>query len=262
MENNMSTKLSQADLEFPEDVLKQLGQVNTIYALGIPAPHSAEAETFARHVGVPGHVQTALVNARIIFAGAGGLNGLAVLGFLRSGARNVTVIDPDLVERTNLPRQLFFGKDLGQPKATRLIENLREDAIAGASLTGMAMRFEEAVEKFVLPADLLVVGVDRNDCRKYGVELARKRGISAIFTMLSTDGMRCQCFLQGPDPSDACLWCALPNLDPEHILPCASAVITSCLLASALTLFFGHRALMGWPQNVEPYNFREVDLLG
>ena len=81
-------------------------------------------------------------------------------------------MDPDLVERSNMPRQLFFGKDLGKPKALCLIENLQTDAIAGAILTGMAMTFEDAVENFAVPADLLVVGVDRNDCRLHAVRYA------------------------------------------------------------------------------------------
>jgi hypothetical protein len=79
--------------------------------------------------------------------------------------------------------------------------------------------------------------------------------------MLSRDGMRCQTFLQGASPLDPCPWCALPNLDPEKIVPCASAIISSCFLASAMTVFFVHRALMGWG-NIEPFNWREADLSG
>jgi hypothetical protein len=78
--------------------------------------------------------------------------------------------------------------------------------------------------------------------------------------MLSRDGMRCHCFLQGPDPEDACLWCALPNLDPENRAPCAAAIISSCFLAAAYTTFFVHRALMGWSAQMERFNWREGDL--
>lgn len=258
----MSTRLFQTDLEFPDEILSRTGRVSTLIADGLPPAYPAEAETFARHDGVPGHNQTSLAKANIVLAGAGGLNGLTALGLLRSGGKYMTVIDPDIVERTNMPRQLYLGEDLGQPKAIRLIENLRKDAIAGATLTGIALTLEEAFEKYVLPVDLLVVGVDRNDCRKFAVDLARQRHIPAVFTMLSRDGMRCQSFLQGRNPEDACLWCALPNLDPDRASPCASAIITSCMLASSFAIFFAHRALMGWPENITPFNFREADLLG
>lgn len=129
------------------------------------------------------------------------------------------------------------------------------------SLTAIPATFEEAVEEDWFSADLLVVGVDSNACRLAAVRFARQKRIPAVFTMLSLDGMRCQCFLQGPNDSSACLWCALPNLDPEKSTPCAASIISSCLVAGAHAMFFVHRALMGWPEGVEPFNWREVDLL-
>jgi hypothetical protein len=150
---------------------------------------------------------------------------------------------------------------LGQPKGIRLAKNLANQAVGGATITGIGLPFEEAIEKYSLPADILVVGVDNNVCRLKTVQVARRRRIPAVFTMLSRDAMRCQTFLQSASPLEPCLWCALPNLDPERILPCASAIISSCFLASALTVFFVHRALMGWGK-LEPFNWREADLSG
>ena len=104
--------------------------------------------------------------------------------------------------------------------------------------------------------------MDNNACRLFAAQFARRRQIPAVFTMLSRDGMRCQSFLQGPEPADPCLWCALPNLDPESAAPCVAAIISSCFLASSFAVFFAHRALMGWPESVEAFNWREADLLG
>jgi molybdopterin/thiamine biosynthesis adenylyltransferase len=246
----------------PELMLIPAEVVRSFEAPPLPPPHPAEPDTFARHQGIPGHDQDALASARIVLPGAGGLNGWTALGLVRSGATSVTIIDPDLADRSNLPRQLYFPEDLGQPKAICLSRNLIGHALAGAQLTGIALRFEQAAEEFPIPADLLVVGVDNNACRLHCAREARMRRIPAVFTMLSHDGMRCQSFLQGPDPDDACLWCALPNLDPERAAPCAAAIVSSCFLASAFAIFFAHRALMGWPERVEPYNWREADLLG
>jgi molybdopterin/thiamine biosynthesis adenylyltransferase len=179
----------------------------------------------------------------------------------RSGAKFLTVIDHDRADRTNLARQFFFKEDLGQPKGIRLAKNLTSQAAGGGTITGIGLAFEEAIEQYALPADIFVVGVDNNACRLKAAQVARRRHIPAVFTMLSGDGMRCQAFLQGASPLDPCLWCALPNLDPEKILPCASAIISSCFLASALTIFFVHRALMGWG-DIKPFNWREADLSG
>ena len=235
--------------------------IKSLTAPPLPRRHEAEADTFARHEGVPGLDQHALAKAGIVLIGAGGLNSWTSLALARSGARCLTIVDDDLVERTNAPRQLYFADDLGEPKALRLIQNLTGHAVAGAQLTGIALRFEEAARRFTLPADLLVVGVDNNACRLFASRWARARQIPAVFTMLSRDGMRCQCFLQGAGPTDPCLWCALPNMDPKKAAPCAAGVVTSCFLAAAFAVFFAHRALMGWPEGVEPFNWREADLV-
>lgn len=259
---NQSTDLNLNETAFPVEVLSRAGEVHTVRTPGLPIPHPSEADVFARHDGVPSHKQDVLVKANVVLIGAGGLNSWVALGLLRSGVRHLTIIDPDLVERTNLTRQLYFGENLGKPKTTCLVDNLNAHAVSEAMITGISMRFEDAVEKMVVPADILVIGVDRNDCRLAGVLYARQRGIPAVFTMLSKDGMRCHIFLQGSKPDDACLWCALPNLDPDKIMPCASAIITSCLMASSYTIFLIHRAIMGWPPNIDLFNWRESDLMG
>lgn len=247
--------------DFPSEFLMLENPLETFIAEEIRAAHEAEPDLFARHDGIPAHNQTLLEKARIGFIGGGGLNSWSAVGLVRSGAKTLTIIDHDRVDRTNLTRQFFFKKDLGEPKGIRLAGNLAGQAVAGATITGIGLPFEEAIEQYALSADILVVGVDNNACRLKAVQHARRRHIPAVFTMLARDGMRCQCFLQGASPLDPCLWCALPNLDPEKIMPCASAIISSCFLASAFTIFFVHRALMGWGV-LEPFNWREADLSG
>lgn len=257
----VSNKPTEEAAEFPSEFLTLENPLETFIAEEIKATHPAEPDIFARHEGIPAHNQMLLENARILLAGGGGLNSWAGIGLARSGAKFLTVIDHDRTDRTNLARQFFFKDDLGQPKGIRLAKNLTSQAVGGATITGIGLPFEEAIEQYPLPADILVVGVDNNACRLKSVEFARKKRIPAVFTMLSRDGMRCQTFLQGASPLEPCLWCALPNLDPEKIMPCASAIISSCFMASAFTVFFVHRALMGWDK-IEPFNWREADLSG
>jgi molybdopterin/thiamine biosynthesis adenylyltransferase len=247
--------------EFPSELLNLENPLETFTAEAIKATHPAESGLFARHESIPAHNQNVLENARIVMVGGGGLNSWASIGLARSGAKSITVIDHDRADRTNLARQFFYKQDLGHPKGIRLAQNLVSQAVGGATITGIGLPFEEAIEKYALPADIFVVGVDNNACRLKAVQEARKRHIPAVFTMLSLDGMRCQCFLQGGSNDDACLWCALPNLDPEKIMPCASSIISACFLASAFTVFFTHRALMGWDK-ISPFNWRDDDLSG
>lgn len=236
------------------------GKVLALKAKALPPAHPAEADTFARHQGIPGHRQQALSSATIALVGAGGLNSIAALALARAGAGRIVVIDPDRVDRTNLTRQLYCADDLGQPKALCLARNLLCHMTFQGQIQGVWSYFEDAGEHLV-KVDLLIVGVDNNACRLAACRFARAQRVPAVFTMLSRDGMRLHCFFQGPEASGPCLWCALPDLDPEAAAPCASAIITSCLLAGAFATFFAHRALMGWPAGVEPFNWRQADLL-
>jgi molybdopterin/thiamine biosynthesis adenylyltransferase len=246
---------------FPEHLQSEPHPIEMVHVdRFIPVPPPALG-LFARHEGVPAHDQELLGQGRVLFAGAGGLNSWTLIGMARSGCRTMTITDEDRVDQSNLSRQFFFTEDLGMRKGKRLAHHAAAHAIDGADITGIGLPFEVAIEKYPIPADLIIAGVDNNACRLQVAREARKRGIPAIFSMLSLDAMRGQVFLQNGSPLEPCLWCALPNLDPERITPCAAAVVSSCLMMAAFTIFFAHRALMGWG-TMKPFNWREADLSG
>lgn len=245
--------------EFPTELLETENAIEVFRSEESKETQTDEPDQYARHEDIPAHNQTLLEQARIVLVGGGGLNSWAGVGLARSGARSITVIDHDRVDRTNLSRQFFGPEDIGQLKGIVLAKNLAAQAAGGSSITGIGLSFEDALEKYPLPADIFVAGVDNNECRLQVVREARRRAVPGVFTMLSRDGMRCQAFLQNASPLEPCLWCALPNLNPKNIMWCASAIISACFMASAYTVFFAHRALMGWG-NLPPFNWREADL--
>ncbi|MFN0278961.1 MAG: HesA/MoeB/ThiF family protein [Pyrinomonadaceae bacterium] len=247
--------------EFPTELLETETPIEVFRSEECKETQPDEHDLYARHEDIPAHNQTLLEQARIVLVGGGGLNSWAGVGLTRSGARSITAIDHDRVDRTNLSRQFFGTEDIGQLKGIALAKNLAAQAAGGSSITGIGLSFEDALEKYPLPADIFVAGVDNNECRLQVVREARRRSVPAVFTMLSRDGMRCQAFLQNASKLEPCLWCALPNLDPKNIMWCASAIISACFMASAYTVFFAHRALMGWG-NLPPFNWREADLTG
>jgi molybdopterin/thiamine biosynthesis adenylyltransferase len=237
--------------------------VRVITAPGFPPPrHPAEADLFARQLDISDHKQEQLEQARVVVVGAGGLGSWTSLALVRSGVRSVTIIDHDLYDRSNANRQLMFANDIGQPKAFALARNIAPHMIGGGTVTAIRAPFQEAASSHVLTADALVVLVDNNECRLAGARFARRRGIPGIFSMLSLDSMRVNTFLQGSDVSDACLWCALPNLSTTSSAACASATIAGCMASAAHVAFFAFRGLMGWPDGVAPFNWRSSDLSG
>lgn len=202
---------------------------------GFPsAAHPAEPDLFVRQRAMPGHDQGALESRSVALIGCGGLGSWIGLGLVRMGIRRLSLIDGDVFDRTNAPRQLMHGQDLGQPKASALARHLVGYALNPCEVVAIPHDLTEQSLDEIASADLIVVGVDSNVARLTAARATRRRRISAVFAMLSSDGLRAQVFLQRPD--GPCLSCVLPNLDPDRRLPCAAASIASCFLAAAHVL--------------------------
>src|SRR5690606_38593242 len=89
-----------------------------------------EVERYSRHliipdVGVDG--QKRLKNAKVLVIGAGGLGSPALLYLAAAGVGTLGVIDFDVVDESNLQRQVIHGvSDLGKPKAVSAKESVAE----------------------------------------------------------------------------------------------------------------------------------------
>ena len=84
-------------------------------------PLSGEEVTrYARHVLIPGvgrEGQERLAAAKVLVVGAGGLGSPALLYLAAAGVGTIGVVDADVVELTNLHRQVIHSDaDLGRPK--------------------------------------------------------------------------------------------------------------------------------------------------
>jgi hypothetical protein len=99
-----------------------------------------------RQERLPWWDQSRVHAAKLLMVGQGGLgsNQSKILVQMQMG--QIDGIDPDLVELSNLNRQLFRWRDLGKPKAHQLLGNLRPYASYGCCLRGFFMRFEDWME--------------------------------------------------------------------------------------------------------------------
>jgi adenylyltransferase/sulfurtransferase len=79
-----------------------------------------EVTRYARHVLIPGvgrEGQERLAAAKVLVVGAGGLGSPALLYLAAAGVGTIGVVDADVVELTNLHRQVIHSDaDLGRPK--------------------------------------------------------------------------------------------------------------------------------------------------
>jgi Dinucleotide-utilizing enzymes involved in molybdopterin and thiamine biosynthesis family 2 len=96
--------------------------VNAMAPLVEPGPglDSAQIEHYSRHVMLPGIGMTGqrrLANARVLVVGAGGLGSPVLLYLAAAGVGTIGIVDDDVVEASNLQRQVVHGAgDLGRPK--------------------------------------------------------------------------------------------------------------------------------------------------
>jgi len=89
---------------------------------------AAEIERYARHVLIPDvglQGQRRLKNARVLVVGAGGLGSLALIYLAAAGVGTIGVADADVVELSNLQRQVVHGvDDVGRLKSESAAQRL------------------------------------------------------------------------------------------------------------------------------------------
>ena len=104
-------------------ILKEGDSLSLIKKGEIPKEEDLEALLVARHT--PG-VYSKTKRAKIGIAGAGGLGSNIAISLARLGIGNIKIVDYDVVEPSNLNRQQYYIKDIGEFKVNALKRNLEE----------------------------------------------------------------------------------------------------------------------------------------
>lgn len=106
-----------------------------------------------------------LFTSHVAIIGCGGLGSNAAAMLVRSGVGRLTLIDFDVIEESNLNRQLFFRDQLGRPKTEALAETLlRIDPDVRLDLvTGHV--HEDNLLATVGHSDVVIEAVDRADVK-------------------------------------------------------------------------------------------------
>ena len=158
-----------------------------------PALTDQQSARASRQLALPGFdelAQRRLANARVLVIGAGGLGSASVPYLAGSGVGTIGLVDDDLVELSNLHRQVAHSTaSIGTPKTASLAERVRQ-LDPGITVIEHQLRLDasNALEIFS-GYDLVIDGSDNFPTRYLANDAAQLSGIPLVWgAILGTHG--------------------------------------------------------------------------
>ena len=194
--------------------------------------------------------QERLAAARIVIVGCGALGGAAALALVRAGVGQVRLIDRDVPEVSNLPRQVLFDEAdvaAGLPKAVAAARHLERMNSAARIEPVVADLTAANVADLLAGHDLVVDGTDNFEARFLVNELCCRERIPWVHGgAIGAEG-RVLAVVPG---ASACLRCLVPEPPAPGSLPtCETAGVLgpAVLVVGAVQAMEAIRLLVGGP---------------
>jgi molybdopterin/thiamine biosynthesis adenylyltransferase len=207
---------------------------------------------------IHGFKRTALRDARVVVVGLGGVGTWLAQALARKGVGQLLLLDHDIVEPTNLVRQLYYPSDLYKQKAYRLARNVAREACLGTTILGYNLSFQDAIARGIdLGASVAVIGVDSNRARIAASVYYRTRGTTCIFVAVSENGGNGEVFVQ--EPGHGCFACLKPDAVTDQTTPCPGtpAILDILTVVVGLAVYAVDTVLMPRPRR---WNYHAVYL--
>jgi sulfur-carrier protein adenylyltransferase/sulfurtransferase len=203
------------------------------FEVTIPRVLSAEQRArYSRHLLIPEvgeEGQQRLLDARVLLVGAGGLGSPVSLYLAAAGVGTVGIIDADVVDESNLQRQIVHSTDrLGEPKvasARQTIEALNPDV--------KVVPYEERLTSENIDRileggwDVIVDGADNFPTRYLVNDASLWHGIPVVHGSIFRFEGQVTVFAPGAGP---CYRCLFPTPPPPELAPsCAEGGVLGVL---------------------------------
>ncbi|MEQ9315831.1 MAG: HesA/MoeB/ThiF family protein, partial [Henriciella sp.] len=163
-----------------------------------------------KEIGGPG-VQK-LLAAKVSIIGAGALGGPCAMYLAAAGVGEIELWDNDLVDRSNLQRQVQFTEnDIGNPKTARLAERLK----AAAPDCRVAQRQTRWNEAYKLSGSILIDASDNFETRFALNQAAHATGRYLVSGAASRWTGQVSVFASGVVDDAPCYRCFVPETPPD-----------------------------------------------
>lgn len=187
---------------------------------------------FSRHfplssIGKEGQLK--LKYRSVLIAGVGGLGTVAAELLCSLGVGNIVLVDYDVIEESNLPRQkLFFPEDIGKAKV-----EVAEDRLAQkyplVKITSHAAKIDGlSAPELIKGVDLVIDALDLFSTRKSLFRACYNAKIPVIFAGAIADSANLMTFDHLSD--NPCYNCVLGNIDDDEGQSCAIRGVNPIIL--------------------------------
>lgn len=204
---------------------------------------------FSRQLSLPGFDETAqrrLANARVLVIGAGGLGSATVPYLASAGVGTIGIIDTDVVELSNLHRQIVHGmSDIGRSKLDSIA-----DSVAAIDPTTNVIRHDEHLDSsnilhILADYDVLLDGSDNFPTRYLANDAAVLAGKPLVWGAIlrysgqasvswAEHGPTYRDLFPSPPPPGS-----IPSCAEGGVLPSVCAVIGAIMSAETLKIITG-----------------------
>ncbi|MCF7730403.1 MAG: molybdopterin-synthase adenylyltransferase MoeB [Akkermansiaceae bacterium] len=192
----------------------------------------AELLRYSRHLLIPAvglEGQVKLKHSSVLLIGPGGLGSPAALYLAAAGVGRLGLVDPDVVDASNLQRQILHGESwIGKPKLDSAIARLHE-INPHVTVDAHPVRFtpDNAME-LAAGYDLLLDGCDNFPTRFLTNDTAFLLGKPLVYGAIHRFEGQVGVFT--PHLGGPCYRCLLPALPPPGAVPsCAEAGVLGVL---------------------------------
>ena len=189
-----------------------------------------QLDRYSRHIimdDVGPEGQAKLLDSRVLCLGAGGLGSPVVQYLAAAGVGTIGIADDDVVERSNLQRQVIHAdEDVGTPKvesAKHYVERLNPDVPVEPHETRVT---PENVEDLIADYDIVVDGSDNFATRYLVNDACTLAGVPFVHgAILRFEGQAST--FDGDQPCYRCLFPEAP--EPGTVPDCATAGVLGVL---------------------------------
>ncbi len=124
-----------------------------------------------------------LKNSSVMIVGVGGVGSFAAEAIARAGVGNITVMDGDTVQPSNLNRQLIaLTSTLGRNKAEVMAERIN-DINPETSVTALARFYKEDDELDLTAFDWIIDAIDSVDAKTALIKTAIEKDVNIVSAM-------------------------------------------------------------------------------